>query len=280
MSDPLIIVSGDGHAAPPLETYRAYVPAKLHGDLDEFIATEGDVYDNMFAAPAFPPAEERAIFDSRDALGTGGVAGSYDWSMRQREMDVEGCVAEIVHSGTQSSPALWYGIVNRPRSPELRWAGVQAWHRWLADMMGESGGRMFGVGEPGPCLDLDESIRELEWMAANHFVSVGIPGISHDPDLPPLHDSYFDRYWSACEDLGIVLSMHAGWGQPQGAFYSFIDEMMKGGGNGSVKEALEARREQLADRETSPLRLDLGPRRAMWQLMVGGVFDRHPGSSW
>ena len=28
--------------------------------------------------------------------------------------------------------------------------------------------------------------------------------------------------------------------------------------------------------EDSPFRLDMGPRRLLWQLMLGGVFDRHP----
>lgn len=277
-NDPIVIVSADGHAAPPLEHYRAYLPAAYHEQLDEFIATEGHTYDTMLARSAFPPAEERAVYDHDDTLGTGGESGSYDWERRRVEMDAEGCVCEIVHSGTQASPALWFGIVNRPRSPELRMIGAQAWHRWLADMMSQSGGRMFGVGEPGPCLDMNASVAELHWLADHGFVSVGLPGISSDPALPPLHDPHFEPFWDACEERGLVLSMHAGWGQPQGVFYDFFDRFAAMAGEGeNPMDAFAKLREQAKDSDTSPLRLDIGPRRAMWQLMIGGVFDRHPG---
>lgn len=224
--DPVVIVSADGHAAPPLEAYRPYLPSEYHAQLDEFIADEGAAYEAMLAAPAFPSAEERSTFDHRDALVNGGTDGSWDWAVRRRELDIEGCSAEIVHSGTQASPTLWYGIVNRRRSPELRALGTRTWHRWLADLLDEADGRMFGVAEPGPCLDIEASVRELEWAADHRFVSVGVPGICHDPELPPLHDGHFDPFWSTCEQRGLALSMHAGWGQPQGVFYDFFERFV------------------------------------------------------
>jgi predicted TIM-barrel fold metal-dependent hydrolase len=133
---------------------------------------------------------------------------------------------------------------------------------------------MLGVAEPGPCLDLDATLRELRWLAANRFASIGLPGISADPALPPLYDSYYEPFWSACEELGLVLSVHAGWGQAQGTFYEFFASMM--GTQTDPSLGIAALRERLVNAEESPLALDIGPRRAMWQLMLGGVFDRHP----
>jgi predicted TIM-barrel fold metal-dependent hydrolase len=270
----LTIVSGDGHAAPPIGQLRPYLEAKYHPAFDEFAQTEAKTYTDFISGPAYPKPEAIKVFDLDGRFAAGGETGGYDWSVREKEMDAEGCVCEIVHSGTQASPTLWYGIVNRPTEPELRDVGARAYNHWLADMMAQADGRMFGVAEPGPCLDLKATVKELHWLADHRFKSIGVPGISADPALPPLYDAYYEPFWSACEDLGIVLSVHAGWGQAQGTFYKFF-EMMSGGGR-DPKEGLAALREELVNSETSPLALDIGPRRVMWQLILGGVFDRHP----
>jgi predicted TIM-barrel fold metal-dependent hydrolase len=220
-------------------------------------------------------------FDRRGAMANGGEAGSYDIAVRIAEMDTEGVACDIVHSGTQSAPPLWYGAANHEYSPELRFAGVQAYHRWLADFMAASDGRLFGVAEPGPCLDVDATVKELAWLAANGFVSVGVPGITADPALPPLHDRYYDPIWAACADLGLVLSVHAGWGAPQGAVYRFFDligaKVAEMGGELDREQIEKLLTSELDNSMDSPLRLDIGPRRVMWHLMLGGAFDRHPG---
>jgi predicted TIM-barrel fold metal-dependent hydrolase len=272
----LTVVSGDGHAGAPIEAYRPYLPAKYHDALDELAAGEARTYLTAVAEPSKPLPEVLAVYDHRHVVAGDGADGSFDIDIRLRELDAEGVAAEIVHSGTQISPPLWYGIVNSPVSPEMQWAGVQAYHRWLADVMSTSNGRMNGVAEPGPCLDMDASIAELRWLAEHHFVSVGVPGQVASDDLPPLYDSYYEPYWAACEELGLVLSMHAGWGQKQGLFQQAFSMMMGADGQMDM-EAIAARRARLkSGDEPSPFRLDNGPQRGMWQLMMGGAFDRHP----
>ncbi|HEX5587495.1 MAG TPA: amidohydrolase family protein [Acidimicrobiia bacterium] len=283
--DRLILVSGDGHAAAPLETYRPYLESKYHGALDELLAEEQE-YAERIAGPAHPTPEAMATFDDRGAMAKGGEAGSYDIDIRLAEMDAEGCACELLHSGTQVAPPPWYGVANRQHSPELQWAGVRAYHRWLADFMAAADGRLVGVAEPGPTLDMDASIGELTWLAANGFRSIGVPGIVHDPALPPLYDAYYEPFWAACADLGLVLSVHAGWGQPQGMVYAFFDMVMDKFGTESMGGELDREKvesigtmmfqEELSSADNSPLRLDLGPRQVMWQLMLGGAFDRHP----
>jgi predicted TIM-barrel fold metal-dependent hydrolase len=153
--------------------------------------------------------------------------------------------------------------------------------------MAAAGGRLVGVAEPGPCLDMDETIRELTWAADHGFVSVSLPGTTADPDLPPLHDTHFEPFFAACEDLGLVLSIHAGFGLRQGVFFEFharIQEAMTGaGGAGAAamqrdpEMATRILAEAMGTAEDSPLALDLSTRRPLWLLMAGGVFDRHPG---
>jgi predicted TIM-barrel fold metal-dependent hydrolase len=99
-------------------------------------------------------------------------------------------------------------------------------------------------------------------------------------DLPPVYDPYYEPFWSACEELGLVLSVHAGWGSPQGKFQEFTKQF--GAlvvGSDPAQDKLKQKSmmmEAMGQSEDSPLKLDMGPRRALWQLMLGGVFDRHP----
>jgi predicted TIM-barrel fold metal-dependent hydrolase len=286
MNDRLIVVSGDGHAAAPLETYRPYLESRYHDDLDALLPEEKE-YSERVAGPAHPTAEAMKAFDLRGAMASGGERGSYDIDVRLREMDAEGVACDILHSGTQTAPPLWYGTSNREYSPELQLVGVKAYHRWLIDFIAASDGRLAGVAEPGPTLDMDDSVSDLHWLAGNGFVSVGVPGQTYNAGLPPLWDTYFEPFWSACEDTGLVLSVHAGWGQPQGSVYKFFDAMTArlGGAAGmggdldraKLEEVATVLAQELAESSDSPFRLNMGPQQVMWQLMLGGVFDRHPG---
>jgi predicted TIM-barrel fold metal-dependent hydrolase len=280
MGDRLIVVSADGHAAAPIETYRPYVASKYHAEFDALLEEENE-YRTRIAGPAHPTPEAMQGFDDRGAMANGGEAGSYDIAVRLAEMDAEGCACEIVHHGTQAAPPVFFGASNKDFSPEVRWAGTQAYHRWLVDFMAQADGRLVGVAEPGPCLDMDSAVAELDWMAQNGFVSVSTPGAVADPALPPLSDRYYDPFWAACEANDLVLSVHAGWGQPQGMIYRFFDIIHRkmaeiGGGELDQMQIQKALQEELQMGGDSPLRLELGPQAVLWKLMLGGAFDRFP----
>jgi predicted TIM-barrel fold metal-dependent hydrolase len=278
--DNLIIFSADGHAGADIETYRPYLERRFWGELDG-LAAENEEYLTVAGRAAHPTEEAMAVFDRRGAVAAAGEFGAWDIDLRMQELDAEGIAGELIHYGTQCSTSPFFGHINRPCSPELRAAGARAYHRWLADFMAASDGRLFGVADPGPCVDLDETIDDLRWVADHGFVSVSLPGSVLDPTLPELHDPYFDRFYAACEDLGLVLSVHAGWGQRQGGFFELLAKLreMSGstlGGERSFEDTIELVDSMHAS-DDSPLRLDLLTRRPLWLLMAGGVFDRHPG---
>jgi predicted TIM-barrel fold metal-dependent hydrolase len=275
--DQVTIVSGDGHATPMVPDVIQYLDSKYRDLVDDLIR-ENVLYVNGRATPARPPRLTVPTFDERGLVRSGGEFGASDARIRLEQMDAEGVAGEVIHGGTQVATLPFYSSSNAPQPPDVRAAGARAYHRWLADFMAECDGRLFGVAEPGPCTDMDETLRELEWVAANGFVSVGPPGVTADAELPPLYDKYFEPFWSACEDLGLVVSAHAGWNSPQRPMSEWgVSLHMMGDGETTGGHDFDVIHKLMQERG-SPIRMLLQqPRRPMWQFMAGGVFDRHPG---
>jgi predicted TIM-barrel fold metal-dependent hydrolase len=276
-TDRVVVVSGDGHMSAPLDDYLPYLDKRFHSAMDE-LREENRVYLETAAIPRRPTGDSLKIFDTRGAIGEGqigdnGEAGSFDVTVRLRELDAEGIAAEVIHYGDQCAITPFFGPTNKAYPPDLRLAGAQAHNRKMAEYMAQAGGRLGCVAELGPCLDMDVTLGELNWAAEHGFVGVTVPGSPADPSLPGLHDGYWDRLWADVEDAGLVLSVHAGWGQTQGTFGRFFQMMNELGIGELDTETLEKALAGMAD---SPLKLDMGPRRVLWQLMLGGAFDRHP----
>ena len=68
----------------------------------------------------------------------------------------------------------------------------------------------------GPCTDLDVTTAELEWIADRRFTATFLPGFLRHADMPPLYDEYWEPFWSSCEELGLALVVHAGFGTEHG----------------------------------------------------------------
>jgi predicted TIM-barrel fold metal-dependent hydrolase len=282
----VIVVSCDGHTGGPPETIRPYLESKYHDALEK-LQQESDAYVAL-ARPiqhSDRTPEVLEVIDGRGAIAAeGDEYGIWDPARRLQELDGDGIAAELLLSGHASAATPFFGPVNVPYPPELRMAGARAYHRWLADFMKEGHGRFRGAAESGPCLDMDETVQEIEWVAQNGFGAVMMPGGVQDPDLPALYDSHYESFWAACAANRLPLVIHAGWGSMQGAIQDFLKaagEMMSGGvlvPEGVDPEEAFGRvlRDRLDNDADSPFQLDLGPRRVLWQLMLAGVFDRHP----
>ncbi|MCU1691566.1 MAG: putative amidohydrolase [Frankiales bacterium] len=275
----ILMVSADGHAGAPPEHYRDYLDKRFHADLEQLIEDNKGWEDLAISQRRFGK-ETLDLIDRGGAIADGGEFGAYDLDVRLRELDREGCAAEILIPGHQISMMPFFGIHNRPASRELRQAGVKAYNRHLAEGMQQADGRLFAIADPGPVDDVEAAITELRWCAANGFVGVAPPGQIYDVDLPPLTSSVYEPYWAACEELGLVLNIHAGWGFGQ---FGGTDRMKQSMGSTSTPEEM-LERQMTADiridefPRDSPVRLGLTrPRRALWQLMMAGVFDRYPG---
>ena len=105
------------------------------------------------------------------------------------------------------------------------------------------------------------------------------------PDTPPLFDGYWDPFWSACAERG----PRRGRPTPASAgsrarcsdsSSASCDDVTAAAGS-TDREELFAHADAVADESVQFFHDFLNsvlPRRPLWQLMLGGVFDRHPGS--
>jgi predicted TIM-barrel fold metal-dependent hydrolase len=155
-------------------------------------------------------------------------------------------------------------------------AGVRAYHRWLYDTFGEHQDRLFLVGAGGPGIDVAATVAEIEWLADHGFRGTYPPGFLSYAGQRPLSDRWWDPVWRVCEERGLALFVHAGFGQEQGRFFPEIARV-KGevdAGGGTADELVHRLSTEVL---TGDFFADVSPRRPMWQLMFGGVFDRYPG---
>lgn len=269
-SDRLLIVSADGHTAITPQDVRPYLDEQYHHWLPS-LEEENAEYIQFTRLVSDFKEEALNVFD-KDGLVREGRAYSASSNVEHRleEMDREGIAAEILIKGTQLAIAPFFAVNNHPYPADVRFAGLRAYHRWVAECIERSGGRLFGVAEAGPCLDMDETIKELRWVAAHGFRSVAVPGIVIDPELPPLFDEYYEPFWRECTELGLVLSVHAGHGQEQGSLFEFLKRITAGSTSEETLRILNS------DTEGSPFAFTFVPAQVMWSLMIGGVFDRYP----
>jgi predicted TIM-barrel fold metal-dependent hydrolase len=268
--DKLIVVSGDSHAVPPPELWSTYVEAEYHDYLPG-LRDDNERYKQLLGLFADFSPQTLEVMDTEGVWQSGGFLGCWDAERRLAEMDREGVAAELVYAGdpraiSPLSPQF------RPLSQDVVAAGVRAYNRWAGDAFGGASDRIMCVGDPASQVDMNRMLAELDWTAEHGFAGAYVPGYFHRADLPPLHDPFFEPFWTRLTDVGLPAVIHAGYGQKQCEFLNAIEGLRQN------MEA-EGRDDLLAEIINNAERFfskDLRPRRAMWQLMLGGVLDRHP----
>ena len=276
MTARLMIFSFDGHVGGPPDTYLEYIEPRYRADL-EALRAENDEWAGSTKFHGFERGERYGVFDAGRLL---------------EELDAEGIAGQVLLNGHGMATTPFFSVANDPYPPALRAAGAKAFHRWLADFAADGEGRLVPIADPGPCLDMAAAVAELRWVREAGFSGVYLPGAVYDPALPPHHDPYFDRFWAACEEMGLVLVLHAAFGAEQGRVLDMLRRKSR------MKEALVERNPEFASLDLSSLTagelLELGggvpedsmqrfgpsalhaARHALSRLILGGVFERFP----
>ncbi|MFG2832814.1 amidohydrolase family protein [Streptomyces sp. NPDC048434] len=180
-----------------------------------------------------------------------------NWNSGRRlaELEADGIVAEVVFPNTIPpffpSASLMAPAPTREES-EQRWAGLRAHNRWLADFCAEAPGRRAGVAQI-LLNDVDEAVREVRrTKAAGLTGGIMLPGTPPGSGLPELHSEYYDPLWAVCAELEVPVNHHGGSASPP-----LGDEP--------------------AARAVFMVETTWFSHRALWHLIFGGAFRRHPG---
>jgi predicted TIM-barrel fold metal-dependent hydrolase len=251
---PYVVVSTDSHAGLSLRSQlRQFCPADLIDDFDAFVASVDADRDATAAVEAehspYSPSYRRSLDRMRDC------PGAQDAAIRLHDMDAQGIAAEVMFAGSgngEKMPFVGGGLNAGPKGVphELIASGCEIWNRGLAEFCSAAPDRMLGVMQIA-IWDIDGAVREIRRARSEGLHVLNLP--APRSDYPTYMSPEYEPLWAVCEDLGVTLTTHSGGGdRPLG------------------HEAVHGY--ALIAMETHWL-----SRRTVWQLIFGGVFDRHPG---
>jgi predicted TIM-barrel fold metal-dependent hydrolase len=270
---PLVVVTTDTHVGPRLkDDLRDYCPKQYLGEFDAFVRVHAPVIDDpleYFRVWSLNPSlDEQAVAKSpklsaiMEGLRTNATPGHHDVHARLDDMDRDGVAAEVVYHGSQNGQpfpfihqiggtfnALYFAPTGDPRELELAAVGQHMYNQWLADQCSVQAERHVGLAHL-PMWDIDAATAELRWAH-----SVGLRGVNFPapkPGIKPYDDLAWDPFWSACEELGMVLATHDGAG---------FDDLSVSRPHTHIALSLEG---------------DL-PRKLFPRMIFGGMFERYPG---
>jgi predicted TIM-barrel fold metal-dependent hydrolase len=260
MSDRLLLVSADGHAGAPAHRYREYLDPEHRDAYDDFVIQTRADQQAMYEMRLGGESRRRFLEEWYAETGDGGERGAWDSEYRDKELDADGVAAEVLFPDADASNLAWSSVISAPfgaglassnaTDGELLFAGSKAHNRWLADFCAESPVRRLGVALVPMPFDVDRAVREIRWAREVGLRGVLIP--TKWNQFPSYNDPVYDPVWAACAELGMVVHTHSGGGPSD---YSHLET--------------------------------LGPiyswevwwwaARPLWALILGGVFERHPG---
>ena len=197
-----------------------------------------------------------------------GRTRNWDDERRIREQEADGVVAEVVFPNTVP-PFFPTGqvVAPAPRAEdfEKRLAGLRAHNRWLADFCAAQPHRRAGLAQIF-LNDVDEAIADVRWAKEHGLAGILLPGVSPDtPWIEPLFSPNYDPLWAECEALELPVTHHSGGsGIPAYPRYPWTNAIFV-------------------------LETGFFANRALWHLIMAGVFERFPrltfvmteqGSAW
>ncbi len=280
--DRLILVSSDSHAGVPKELWTHYLDKRYH-DLLPRLRADNEIYPRAIYVLSGRSVSSAPLPEQQEAHRSG-WQGLYDPVLRLADMDREGIAAELIYHGDFRLGDMFHNLTNNTYPLDAWDAGARAWNRWAADTFGFAMDRFLVTGAIGSCSDMDATIKDLEWIADHKFAGTYGPGYMRHADMPALFDEYWEPFWSVCEERGIAIVVHAGFGTEQGAVFPqlqrILNDVSKAAGGSTDLKVLAQHADAISEKSVAfffEFVNSIKSRRPMWQMMLGGVFDRHPG---
>jgi predicted TIM-barrel fold metal-dependent hydrolase len=226
MGQTLQLVDADAHVNPPATFWDDYLPAKFAGrgprieegapsETHDWVVFEGSRKPlNLLSTVVGQGRSFKPVGRRSDVK-----AGSFEPAARLGDMDQDGVNTAVLFGGGPLGTA----------DNDLYLASFEAYNRWLADFCKYDPRRLVGVAYL-PMQDIDQSIAMLKDAAARGLKGVNIPAfpqssknsggggfaaqvlaLTGDPDGPLQYDDpEFDRFWKACVDHDMAVTIHLG----------------------------------------------------------------------
>jgi len=181
-------------------------------------------------------------------------SSQWDSAYRMRDLESNGVVAEVLFpNGVPPFHAVPKDVVLRPGeqalSPELARESRRVYNRWLADFCAAAPGRRSGQALVS-FDDVEEAVRDVYWAKEHGLGGISLPALFTGGVF--FFDPQLDPFWDACVDVGFPVSQHGGLGAPVFTPPGFAAIL------------------------TLALEHSFFSGRSLWQMIVGGVFDRFP----
>jgi predicted TIM-barrel fold metal-dependent hydrolase len=229
------VISADCHAGGAIHDYKPYLERRYHDEFDAWAASFQNPYPDLEGE---------------------GASRNWDSTRRLAELEADGIVGEVIFPNTVPPFFPQASLVEQPPPAnagdlELRWAGLRAHNRWLAEFCSDAPGRRAGIAQV-LLHDVDAAVEEVG-RARQAGLSGGVllPGAPPGSGLAPLYDPVYEPLWSACEDLGLPVNHHSGSASPDYGELPCSKVMFL-------------------------LEVTWFAHRALWQLIFSGVLERHP----
>jgi predicted TIM-barrel fold metal-dependent hydrolase len=260
------LVDADAHVNPPATFWDDYLPARLAGrgpriepggpdESHDWVVFEGSRKPlNVLSSVVKQGRNFKPNGRQSDIQ-----AGSFEPAARLEDMSQDGVSRAVLFGGGPLGTA----------DNDLFIASFEAYNHWLADFCSYDRQRLVGVAYL-PMQDIDQSIAMLKDAAARGLKAVNIPAfpqsgkgtagggfaaqvlaLTGDPEGPLQYDDpEFDRFWTACVDHDMAVTIHLGARIARPGMNRFLPNLV-------MSKVCMA----------EPISI----------LIFGGVFDRFPG---
>jgi uncharacterized protein len=272
----MFIVDADSHWSEPGDLFTRRAPAAYRDRMPHVVEAEVPhivtgklqkaqtwVFDGTILGPHTPGGvigregdkvdPHTALFDwSYDMIH----AAAYDPKVRVAVLDECGIDAQIIYPTSIGLGGQHLGATGDKSLSEM---AIEIYNDAQAEIMEGSGNRLFGMPLM-PAWDVAKSVAEAKRVAAMGLRGINMTADPSDVGGPDLADRAWDPFWEACAENRLPIHFHIGssqtatkWTGPTWASQSLGVKMALGGAM-----------------------LFIGNARVLANLVVSGIFDRHP----
>jgi len=177
------------------------------------------------------------------------VEGQWDTAVRFKDLETQGVVAEVLFPNGVPFQTNQFEDAGHAPDPVLTHAGNMAYNRWLSDFCSTAPGRLSGQSLVH-FDDVEQAVSDIHWAKEHGLGGIMMPGLY--PGGTFFFDPALDPIWAAIAETGLPISQHGGTGAP-----TYTPPGMAAILTLAFEHAFFSGR-------------------SLWQMIVGGVFDRFP----